>query len=108
MGMHPSAIDLLVPPLALLAIFSVTGAIALFLFGMMTGQWGPLLLLLAAGGLAGLGISLAWLRFGRELVPWSVVARIPRYVVGKLGIYRRFVGKRQTEWVRTRREGEEG
>lgn len=58
-------------------------------------------------GKIAVSVCVAWLRFGRELVPWNVVIQIPRYVFAKLGIYGRFVGKRQTEWVRTRREGEE-
>jgi cellulose synthase/poly-beta-1,6-N-acetylglucosamine synthase-like glycosyltransferase len=102
-----TALDLMVPPLALLAILSLAVAGGLLFFGLLTGHWGPLLLLLSAGALAGLGVGVAWLRFGRELVPWKVVIQIPRYVFAKLGIYGRFVGKRQTEWVRTRREGEE-
>jgi cellulose synthase/poly-beta-1,6-N-acetylglucosamine synthase-like glycosyltransferase len=102
-----TALDLMVPPLALLAILSLAVAGGLLFFGLMSGHWGPLLLLLSAGAFAGLGVCVAWLRFGRELVPWNVVVQIPRYVFAKLGVYGRFVGKRQTEWVRTRREGEE-
>lgn len=100
------ALDLMVPPLALLAIVSAFALVCMFLVALLTHNWGPFLLLLGAGLFAGLGISVAWFRFARELIPPSVLFSIPGYVVGKLNIYKRFLTNRQTEWVRTQRDGE--
>ena len=100
------ALDLMVPPLALLAIVSAFALVCIFLVALLTQNWGPFLLLLGAGLFAGLGISVAWFRFARELIPPSVLFSIPGYVLGKLNIYKRFLTNRQTEWVRTQRDGE--
>jgi cellulose synthase/poly-beta-1,6-N-acetylglucosamine synthase-like glycosyltransferase len=100
------ALDLMVPPLALLAIVSVFVLVCMFLVAMLTENWGPFLLLLGAGLFAGLGISVAWFRFARNLIPAGVLLSIPGYVVGKLNIYKHFVTNRQKEWVRTERDGE--
>jgi hypothetical protein len=66
----------------------------------------PLVVLLSTGGMTALGIVLCWSRFASQLIPARVVFTIPGYVLGKLGIYRRFFGQRQTEWVRTQRDNE--
>jgi hypothetical protein len=44
-----------------------------------------------------------WLMFCRDNVPWMTMLALPGYVVGKFNIYRRFLGRPQTEWVRTER-----
>ena len=77
-----------------------------FLVALLTQNWGPFLLLLGAGLFAGLGISVAWFRFARNLIPAGVLLSIPGYVTEKLNIYKRFVTNRQKEWVRTQRDGE--
>ena len=97
-------LDLMVPPLALLAIVSVFVLASLFLIALLTQHWGPFFVLLAAGLFAGLGVAIAWYRFARDLIPGAVLFSIPGYVMGKLNIYKRFVTNRQKEWVRTKRD----
>jgi cellulose synthase/poly-beta-1,6-N-acetylglucosamine synthase-like glycosyltransferase len=99
------ALDLMVPPLALLAIVSAFALVCMFLVALLTQNWGPFLSLLGAGLFAGLGIAVAWYRFARDLIPARVLFSIPGYVLGKLNIYKRFLTNRQKEWVRTKREG---
>lgn len=101
------AMDLMVPPLALLAIVScLSFAIVLFL-SLYTHHWTPLYMLAAAGIMAGLGIAAVWFRFASDIIPAQVILAIPGYVFRKLNIYKRFVTARQKEWVRTER-GNEG
>ena len=100
------ALDLAVPPLSLLVLMSALACAVEFLLALATGTWLPFWILLGAGGLAALGIIVCWWRFARQLIPFKMLASIPRYVVGKIGIYRRFFGNRQTQWVRTERDGE--
>lgn len=100
------ALDLMVPPLALLVLLSLLACAITFLAAIFTQTWLPFLVLCTAGALSALGITLAWWRFARDLVPAAAILSIPGYVLGKLAIYRRFVTQRQTEWVRTEREGE--
>jgi cellulose synthase/poly-beta-1,6-N-acetylglucosamine synthase-like glycosyltransferase len=105
--MRPSllivALDLMIPPLALLGLISLFATALLFLFGFWSGNWYPLLTLLGAGLFAILGVAVAWLRFGRELIPANMLFAIPKYVWSKIAIYKRFVTHRQKEWVRTER-----
>lgn len=100
------ALDLAVPPLSLLVLLSALACAIEFFLALATGAWLPFWILLGAGCLAALGIIVSWWRFARQLIPFPMLASIPRYVVGKIGIYRRFVGNRQTQWVRTERDGE--
>lgn len=100
------ALDLAVPPLSLLVLLSALASAILFLTALWTGFWIPFWILMGAGLFAAIGVSLAWWRFARELIPAKMLASIPRYVVGKISIYRRFIGNRQTQWVRTQRDSE--
>ena len=105
-GLLCVAIDLMVPPLALLAMLScLSFAIILFL-SLRTNHWTPLCMLAATGITAGLGIVAVWFRFARDLIPAKVILAIPGYVVRKLNIYKRFVTARQKEWVRTERSNQ--
>jgi len=99
-------LDMLVPPLALLVLVSGLACAVLFILSLWTGDARPLVLLLSTGGMAALGIVVCWARFASHLIPARVLFTIPGYVLGKFGIYRRFLGHRQTEWVRTQRDGE--
>ncbi|MCY2978689.1 MAG: glycosyltransferase family 2 protein [Planctomycetota bacterium] len=99
-------LDLLVPPLALLVLVSGVSCAVLFIISLWTGDVRPLVVLLSTGGMTALVIVLCWSRFASQLIPARVVFTIPGYVLGKLGIYRRFFGQRQTEWVRTQRDNE--
>ncbi|HEX5687202.1 MAG TPA: glycosyltransferase [Ideonella sp.] len=98
------ALDLAVPPLALLVMLvTALWALALVMgwFGAGSGPlWGAsgLLAILASGVMA------AWAGWGRAvLAPWDLI-RAPWYAVSKLAIYLRFWSRRQKDWVRTDRE----
>lgn len=105
-GLFLVALDLAVPPLSLLVLLSALACAVEFLLALATGAWLPFWILLGAGCFAGLGIIVGWWRFAREVIPFKMLVSIPRYIVGKIGIYRRFFGNRQTQWIRTKRDGE--
>jgi hypothetical protein len=69
-------------------------------------QFVPLFFVAAGWVLLAIGVLLAWVRFGRDLISFSTMLSIPFYVLEKLSIYRAFFQKRETSWVRTPREGE--
>lgn len=98
------ALDLCVPPLALLAalLFAVLAASAVL------AALSPAIAAARVAGtlaLAFLGAVLtAWAAFGRDLVSATELAAIPLYVVRKLPIYVRFLTGRQRHWVRTGRD----
>jgi exopolysaccharide biosynthesis WecB/TagA/CpsF family protein len=97
------ALDLSIPPLALLAglWLSLTACAAgLWLAG---GGWMPLALQAAGGLLMTSAVGFGWLRFCREQVPLSAFRAVPAYLVRKLPIYAQFLVRPQTRWVRTSR-----
>jgi hypothetical protein len=99
------ALDLAVPPLALLGLL-VAGAWALAgLLALLGGPAWPagvasiLLALLLAAVLA------AWAGWGRGLLSGRDLLGLPAYALGKIGLYLRFWStRRQKHWVRTDRE----
>ena len=98
------ALDLIVPPLALLVIvtglsWSLAGILALAGGGM----WPVAILSLAFAALT-LAVVLAWAAEGRKLLPLTSLLQAPLYVVWKLPIYVRFLTDRQKLWVRTGRK----
>lgn len=105
-GLAWFGLSLMVPPLALLmslALAALGGTALLALFGAT-----PLPALLLAGTIAltALALMLGWARDGRETVRAATLARIPLYLAWKIPVYLRLVRKRETQWVRTGREGE--
>ncbi|HEN8800615.1 glycosyltransferase [Pseudomonas sp. CM25] len=97
-------LDLLVPPLALLVLtllgLNLLTWLAYLLFGLATPAW----LALGALALLGLAVVLAWARFCRELIPFSVLLYAPFYAARKIPLYLSFLIRRQVEWVRSKRD----
>ena len=105
-GLAWHGLHLLVAPLAMLMSASL-GALAVAGLLVPAGASPvPALVLAALIGLVALLLMLAWARDGREMVRLGTLARIPLYLVWKLPVYLRLVGKREQQWVRTKREGE--
>jgi cellulose synthase/poly-beta-1,6-N-acetylglucosamine synthase-like glycosyltransferase len=101
------AADLMVPPLALLAQLQL-GLLALAALGAGLGA-GPLALGIAAASVAALALAIvrAWQVAGRDVIGWSeLLLTAPAYVLRKLPLYVAFLWKRESNWVRTKREGE--
>jgi len=96
-------LDLFVPPLALLALGWV-GCLVLALLALPLGgsAW-ALGLVLAGGAAAALGVGAGIARFAGASVLLGSVARIPRYVLGKVPLYLGFLGRRETRWRKTER-----
>jgi cellulose synthase/poly-beta-1,6-N-acetylglucosamine synthase-like glycosyltransferase len=98
------ALDLAVPPLALLAIL-VASVVATTGVSAAAG-WAsaaPLYVALAgAGGLA-FAVLVAWLGWGRRILSLRDLAVIPLYALAKLPIYMLFWVRRQKAWMRTPR-----
>jgi cellulose synthase/poly-beta-1,6-N-acetylglucosamine synthase-like glycosyltransferase len=107
LGLAALGADLMVPPLALLVQVQVglmlSGALA---FALGAGKL-PLLVSMTALGLLVLSIVLAWRLAGRDVITWSeLVLTAPAYALRKLPMYLAFLWKRESTWVRAKREGE--
>ncbi len=97
------ALDLGVPPLALLAGSLAGLLLAGGLIALVFAQWGAAFL---AGGLLALfslSVVVAWRVQGRDLLRAGELLSMPWYVLRKLPVYLAFIYRRQREWVRTDR-----
>lgn len=96
--------DMLVPPLALLAGLLVVATLAQAIWALLTGWVAGLALALLGVAALLVAIVAARHRFAAELIGLGELLKAPVYVLAKLPIYLSFVVRRQTEWVRTKRD----
>lgn len=97
-------LDLLVPPLALLVLALLGLNLVTWLAYWLSGHGTPAWIALAALAMLALAVVLAWARFCRELIPFSVLLYAPFYAARKIPLYLGFLIKRQVEWVRSKRD----
>lgn len=102
-GLLYLALDMMVPPLALLVILVSLGFTLILAWSLLSGMHGALVFMSLLCLLLFISLSCAWWTFGRDLIAPSHVPRFAGYALGKLPIYVRFVMKRQMEWVRSKR-----
>lgn len=100
-----AALDLAVPPLALLAMLNLIAlTVAALLLAIAGGDWWPILLHLAICLCAAAAVLAVWWKEGRTIVPFSVILRIPAYVLWKIPLYLGLARKgAPKDWVRTER-----
>ncbi|MBP0596914.1 glycosyltransferase [Herbaspirillum sp. LeCh32-8] len=100
------ALDLCVPPLALLVMLVVAGWCVALLGALLFAWSWPLalasVLLLAIGA----SVMLAWSGFGRQVLSLGELLSAFGYVARKLPLYFKFLFNRQVEWVRSKRDSE--
>ena len=98
------ALDLSVPPIALLVLLVTvlwSASAALYIFAHLAL---PIIIATFAIVLLALGISLAWRKYGRHIISLGDLARTGLYVLWKIPLYAKFLGRRQSEWVRSKRD----
>jgi glycosyltransferase involved in cell wall biosynthesis len=101
-------LDMIVPPLSILASLIFVMFFVSSLFAVFTGRYAALII--SGANLLGFmfAIGLAWLRFGREVLPPRALLSIGPYVASKYRLYAQILsGKNPTQWVRTDRERSE-
>lgn len=98
------ALDLAIPPLALLTMLWGVGFATTLIAAIFTGIVWPLELTFGLGVVLTTTILAGWACFSSREIPFRTLLAIPGYVASKFAIYRRFLGKPQQEWVRTERE----
>jgi hypothetical protein len=98
------ALDLIVPPLALL-MFLVVGIwlVALGWYAVSDVQF-PLALATVAGALLALSVLLSWIRFGQRIVTLGGLMLGVVYALWKIPVYAKFLVARQLDWVRSKRD----
>ena len=97
------ALDLAVPPLALLVIM-LTGLMAVAVVVGMISSWSPLAVAFMTMSTLAVAILLAWVGWGRDVVSGKALLSVPRYVLSKIPLYFKYLFNRQKSWVRTDRD----
>jgi cellulose synthase/poly-beta-1,6-N-acetylglucosamine synthase-like glycosyltransferase len=101
------ALDLAVPPLASLVLMLFICAVMAAAWWAAAGAVVPLALAGVALALVASAVLLAWWREGRRLVSPRELAYLPVYVAAKIPVYVRLFTRRQAQWVRTKRDGQQ-
>jgi len=97
-------LDLLVPPLALLALLQLVGTAASLAAFLLLGWKWPLCFGVAGVVMLVAAVLLARARFAADIVSGLDLCRVPVYILAKLPMYVRFIFNRQVEWIRTKRD----
>lgn len=98
------ALDLVIPPLALLVVILGGATVATALLLALGASAAPLCTQLGLGAVFTVAVGHAWRHAGRAYLSLGTLLRIPGYVLWKLPIYRRLLVDRQRAWVRTGRD----
>ncbi|MEG8031169.1 hypothetical protein QP178_13505 [Sphingomonas aurantiaca] len=72
--------------------------------GLAGGGFGVLVTIGVEIAWMAVAILLAWWRFGRRALPATTLLQLPAYIVWKLPIYLRLIGRRERRWIRTARK----
>jgi cellulose synthase/poly-beta-1,6-N-acetylglucosamine synthase-like glycosyltransferase len=101
------ALDLSVPPLALLALQVAALWCVSAVFYLLAHTQFPLAITSLAGALIVLAVLLSWARYGRQIISFKGLAFAVIYALVKIPLYARFLVARQLEWVRSKRDGDQ-
>lgn len=102
-----AALDLFVPPVALLVIVNLVFLVAGGAFAILSGAGRAPLFALATSSVAvGAVVILVWAKEGRSFVSMKTLLSAPVYVIRKLGLYATLARNgAPAEWRRTERDG---
>jgi cellulose synthase/poly-beta-1,6-N-acetylglucosamine synthase-like glycosyltransferase len=100
------ALDLCVPPLALLVMLVAFFLVVAIIFFALSGYLAPLVIMSCTSLIFGLTVLGAWAKHGRRIVSFANLLSAAFYPLWKIPIYIRFVFSRQSEWVRSKRDKE--
>lgn len=99
-------LDVLVPPLTLLAFVQAVAILATLALAIAGVGWAPFVLAAGAAFVLGGATVIAWYAHGRDIVPPDRLLRVPGYMLGKSQLYLRALrGRAEQMWVRTDRNG---
>lgn len=98
------ALDLMVPPLALLVMFNAGLAAAAAGYWLVTGYSDSLQIHIWTLATIAIAVLLVWARFGRSTISFGALLMIPAYIFWKIPLYIAYaVGGAHREWERTDR-----
>lgn len=97
------ALDIAVPPIALLVFLEVCFLGILGLYALFSGYVWAFTVLFMSFLFFSIILVLTWNRYGRDYLSFKELISIPRYIFSKLSIYSSFLFQRQTAWIKTSR-----
>ncbi len=100
------ALDLIVPPLALLALVLSMLTIASLGLLLLNGHSTPLGLSVILLSLFFAAVVLAWVKFGRKIISARDLLYVPIYILRKIPMYLTLLIDREKRWVKTRRDNQ--
>jgi cellulose synthase/poly-beta-1,6-N-acetylglucosamine synthase-like glycosyltransferase len=100
------ALDLSVPPLALLALLNAAIWIVSVIILAGANMLVPVVISTTSLGLLVISVLLAWGRYGRRVVSLVDLGFAIFYAAVKIPLYARFLVARQMDWVRSKRDHE--
>jgi cellulose synthase/poly-beta-1,6-N-acetylglucosamine synthase-like glycosyltransferase len=103
-GLLALALDMFVPPLALLTLILVALVAVCAAHAQLTSSIAPLMVSGVISLVFGAAIGLSWLRFGSGILPFGKLLLAFIYAFQKIPLYLRFAISRQVEWVRSKRD----
>lgn len=106
LGVFALGLDLCVPPVALLAMLLLGMLACCAGFALAGGAIVPLVVAALAFLMFSIALVSAWWGFGRDIVPFRALMYAGFYMVSKIPVYLRFLGNRQSTWVRAKRDNE--
>lgn len=97
------AFDLLVPPLSLLV--AIAGGIAVLggAYALLAGALLPAALAILNLSALAAALTLAWLKFGRDILPASQIPFVAGQILRRFHLLRRLARRGSSEWIRTDR-----
>jgi cellulose synthase/poly-beta-1,6-N-acetylglucosamine synthase-like glycosyltransferase len=97
-------LDLLVPPITLLALLLTAMAFVAAIAALANASLYPLVISLVSALLMIVTVILAWAKYGRDILQPKSLALIGQYLLRKLSLYRAVLfGRRISRWIRTDR-----
>jgi cellulose synthase/poly-beta-1,6-N-acetylglucosamine synthase-like glycosyltransferase len=100
------ALDLSVPPLALLMLQTSLVWFASLIAYWLVDSWAPLAVSSTAVVLLALSVLLSRAAFGRRIISFAHLPLAAVYALRKIPLYGRFLVSRQVSWVRSKRDAE--
>ncbi len=99
------ALDLCVPPVALLFLLSAAFAVFSSALALFEGSYWPWFFGVMQFFLLSTFVLIAWLKHGTKIISLTaLLAYAPVYAVGKIKLYLGFFINRQVEWVKSRKD----
>jgi len=100
------ALDLSVPPLALLGLMNALVWLTSASLFFVTKQQNPLIIASTSIVLLALSVLLSWDRYGRHILSLGNLVHAVFYAIMKIPLYAKFLVARQLNWVRSKRDHE--